>query len=123
MLNGHTKPGTMPFISQYRLNIRKMKAELNEHRYYLEQKVEHRTEHLLKRIVFLESCNTALCNKLAAAQKELAIQKLQPASTVPKPAADAKDRAMKLYVMSNQGQGPNDANMQNEWDGDLRYSA
>lgn len=104
MLNGDTKFGSMPFISQSMLNIRKMKAELNEHRYYLEQKVEYRTEHLLKRIVFLESCNTALCDKLAAVQKELAALRQQPASSTPKPAADAKDRSMKLYVMNNQGQ-------------------
>jgi hypothetical protein len=100
MLNGDTKSGSTPFVIAVMLKMRKMKAELNEHRYYLEQKVEQRTEHLLTRTAFLESCNTALCDKLAAAQKELAA--LRPQSSLPKPATETKDH--KLYVLNNQTQ-------------------
>lgn len=45
---------------------------MNEHRYYLEQKVEQRTEELVKRINLLESCNSTLCDKLAEAKKLIA---------------------------------------------------
>lgn len=31
-------------------DMEKMQAELNEHRYHLERKVEQRTDHLLKRV-------------------------------------------------------------------------
>lgn len=51
---------------------KEMEAELNERRYYLEQSVEQRTEHLMKRISLLESCNAALCNKLALMNQEVA---------------------------------------------------
>ena len=54
------------------LEMKKMAAELNEHRYYLEQKVAQSTEYLQKRIALLELCNTTLCGKLAASQQELA---------------------------------------------------
>lgn len=100
MLNGDTKSGATPFVIAVMLKMRKMKAELNEHRYYLEQKVEQRTEHLLTRTAFLESCNIALCDKLAAAQKELAALRLQ--SSLPKPVTETKDH--KLYVLHNQTQ-------------------
>jgi hypothetical protein len=53
-------------------DIQKMTVELNEHRYYLEQNVARRTEHLLKRIALLEVCNGVLCDKLASSQKALA---------------------------------------------------
>ena len=74
MFNGEMGSEIKPFISE--IMYREMKAELHEHRYYLEQKVELRTEHLLRRIASLEACNTTLCDKLAAAQRELA--KLKP---------------------------------------------
>ena len=54
------------------LEVKKLVAELNEHRYYLERKVEQRTEQLVKRIELLESCNTTLCNKLAQAKRDIA---------------------------------------------------
>lgn len=50
----------------------KLEAELNEHRYYLERKVEQRTEQLMKRITLLESCNASLCDKLAQAKRDIA---------------------------------------------------
>jgi PAS domain S-box-containing protein len=52
--------------------IKEMEEELNEHRYYLEKKVEQRTEQLLKRITLLESCNATLCDKLAQARRDIA---------------------------------------------------
>lgn len=102
MLNGDKKSGATPFVIAVMLKMKKMKAELNEHRYCLEQKAEQRTEHLLTRTAFLESCNTALCDKLAAAQKELAALRLQ--STLSRPVAETKDHPLKLYVMNNQAQ-------------------
>ncbi len=79
MFNGEMKSEVKPFISE--IMYREMKAELHEHRYYLEQKVEQRTEHLLKRIASLEACNATLCDKLAAAQQELAMFRQQAALT------------------------------------------
>jgi glutamine amidotransferase PdxT len=62
--------------------LKKLEAELNEHRYYLEQKVEQRTEELVKRINLLESCNSTLCGKLAEAKKLIAaLQKQIDGST------------------------------------------
>lgn len=58
--------------------MKAMEAELNEHRYYLERKVEQRTEQLMRRLALLESCNASLCDKLALAHKELAALKQQP---------------------------------------------
>lgn len=52
-------------------DMKVMETELNEHRYYLEQKVEERTKQLEKRITLLESCNTTLCNKLAQANRDV----------------------------------------------------
>lgn len=52
-------------------SLAEMAAELNEHRYNLERNVSRRTEHLVKRIDLLESCNAKLCGKLAAAQREI----------------------------------------------------
>lgn len=54
------------------LAMKKLEAELNEHRYYLERKVEQRTEQLVKCIKLLESCNTTLCEKLAQAKRDIA---------------------------------------------------
>ena len=75
------------------LEMKKMAAELNEHRYYLEQKVAQSTEHLLKRIALLESCNATLCGKLASSQQELATLQQQ-------------DRcAVKLFSVKSQEHG------------------
>ena len=45
---------------------------MNEHRDSSDQNSEHETEHLLKLIASLKSCNTALLNKLDQTQEELA---------------------------------------------------
>lgn len=52
--------------------IKRLESELNEHRYYLERKVEQRTEQLIRRITLLESCNATLCGKLAQAKRDVA---------------------------------------------------
>lgn len=52
--------------------VKKLEAELNEHRYSLEKKVEQRTGQLVKRITLLESCNATLSDKLAKARSEIA---------------------------------------------------
>lgn len=84
-LNGSSEILTIPQVASNRrllerseaLAVKKLEAELNEHRYYLERKVEQRTEQLVKRLILLESCNTTLCEKLAQAKREMAeLQKL-----------------------------------------------
>lgn len=88
MLKRVMKSDNTTFVSE--IMLRKMKAELNQHRYYLDQQVELRTEHLLKRIVFLEFCNTTLCDKLAASRQELARLRQR----APLPLADLRGRVM-----------------------------
>ncbi len=51
--------------------VNKMRHELHQHRNYLEQNVAMKTEHLMRRIEVLETCNAALCNKLASSQAAL----------------------------------------------------
>lgn len=79
------KSGAPLFFSGVMLDItdkKAMEAELNEHRYHLERNVERRTEQLVKSMTLLESCNAALCDKLALAQKEVAALKRQLAGTM-----------------------------------------
>ena len=109
MLNRYRKSGTTLFIGNAMLGMKKMKDELNEHRYYMERNVERRTEHLLTRIAVLESCNAALCSKLALAQRESA------ALALPKNDTSPKDRAVKLYVMNNQKRKLIGSNSQDKW--------
>jgi hypothetical protein len=92
-----------------------MRAELNEHRYYLEWNVERRTEQLLKRTELLEYCNATLCDKLALARKELVALKQELARTLLINDAKPNERAMKLYVMSNQTPGSIGTNVQERW--------
>jgi hypothetical protein len=100
MLSEYKKSGAALFIRKIMLNMKKMKVELNEHRYYLERNVEQRTEHLLKHIAVLESCNAALCDKLILVQRDHAA--LQPASHGKD--AETNARRLKLYVMNNHSQ-------------------
>lgn len=90
------KSDMQPYIRRVMLNMSEIKAELNEHRYYLEEKVETRTEHLMKRILFLESCNATLCEKLALAKKELAAFRSKPDL----PNKMAESAGVKLYLMN-----------------------
>lgn len=82
--------------------MKAMESELNEHRYYLERKVEQRTEQLMRRLALLESCNASLCDKLALAHKELAALKQQPPHTPAKKDTKPNDRAVKIYVTNSQ---------------------
>lgn len=88
----------MLFVRKVTLKTNKMKAELNELRYCLEQNVERRTEHLLIRIALLESCNETLCNKLALYQEELA--GLRSVQALQKQTAVQYDYAMKLCALN-----------------------
>lgn len=76
--------------------MKELKSELNEHRYYLEQNVARRTESLTRRIALLESCNTTLCGKLALTSKELAALQSSEKEPVDSPA--------KLYVLNTDAQ-------------------
>lgn len=105
MMNGNKKPATRLNVNEAMLEMKKMQAELAEHRYNLEQHVEKRTEQLLKRISLLESCNATLCDKLAAAQKELiAFKQLQAAPTVSKKDTEQINRAVQIYGMNDLAQ-------------------
>lgn len=78
--------GTPLLIRGVMLNITDkmgMEAELKQHRYNLERNVELRTEQLVRRATVLESCNKALCDKLALAMKNLATLNRQPEHALP----------------------------------------
>lgn len=100
MLNESNKPTAQ--FSNAMLDINRIQAELAEHRYHLERKVEQRTEQLLKRITLLESCNATLCDKLAMAQKEITSLKRQVSQTPPNKNTEQKNRAVQLYGMNDQ---------------------
>lgn len=93
MLNGYKRSGTALFAARLMPDI--MQDELDE--LYFEQHAELTIEHLLKRIAVLESCNAALCCKLALIQMDPAVR--QPASR--KKIAKSNDRRLKLCVMDN----------------------
>lgn len=115
MSNGYKKSDTALFIRNVMLGMKKMKAELNEHRYCLERNVERRSEHLLKRIALLESCNSTLSGKLALAQKEIAALKQRPAHPLQEKDTEQNDRTVKLYVMNNPTQKPVVPNVHDKW--------
>ena len=69
LLSKYIKSDVTLFCSRLMPAMRKLKSELNEHRYYLERNVELRTTHLLRQIAMLESCNATLCARLEAAQR------------------------------------------------------
>lgn len=97
MLKKYMQLDGKPLVTEFMLNIHKMKAELNEHRYYLERKVEYKTAHLLTRINMLEACNKTLGSKLSQAHKKLA--ELQPA--ISHPDAESTDSGSRLYVVNS----------------------
>lgn len=115
MLNGYQESGVTLFFSKVMRGMKKMKVELNEHRYYLEQMVEQRTAHLLKRIAVLESCNAALCDKLASVQQGTVALKQQPAHTLFDNDAEL-DGAVKLCIINNQTRKPVGSIVQDKWD-------
>lgn len=87
------------FVRKVLLDMREMKFELNEHRYYLERKVALRTAHLMKRIELLESCNATLCEKLTQTREALAMLKQSPISAPVEVGADTVTK-LRLYVMN-----------------------
>lgn len=91
MKNYH-KSNAALFAARGLQEIRKLKSELNEHRYYLENKVAHRTDILTRRIALLESCNATLCGKLASYKRNSAT--LQAADN------EAGDSSAKLYTLN-----------------------
>jgi len=101
MLNGKKSTVRLQTIKAT-LDINKMQAELDEHRYHLERKVEQRTEHLLKHIALLESCNATLCDKLALAQKDLAASRQQAVATFPRKDEVQKKPPAQLSGINNQ---------------------
>ncbi len=95
MSNLYKASGSTLFIGKIMHDMKKMKAELKEHRYCLERNVELRTGHLLTRIALLESCNETLCAKLELAR--------------PGSVKTAETGAAKLYVMDKS------VNLQDKW--------
>ncbi|MDD5323522.1 MAG: hypothetical protein PHD43_23535 [Methylococcales bacterium] len=107
--------GATLFIREALRDITEMKAmeaELNEHRYYLERKVEQRTEQLMKRLALLESCNATLCDKLALAHKEIAALKQRSEHPLAKKDIRPNERAAKFCVTNSQTQKLPGLNMQ-----------
>jgi len=116
MSNSYKKSGAMLFVGKAMLDMKKMKAELNELRCHLERNVEQRTEVLSKRIALLESCNTTLCDKLALISKELAALKQASLHLLAKKDTERNDRAVKLCIMNDQTQKLLVSNAQGQWD-------
>jgi hypothetical protein len=65
MLKAYRKSESGLIVRKIKREMAALRAELYEYRYNFEQNVEKRTEHLLKRIAELESCNAQLCDQLA----------------------------------------------------------
>jgi len=105
MLVGFKKSGTTLFVRKFMRVMKKMKAELHEHRYCLEKNVEQRTALLMKRIAVLECCNATLCDKLVQAQKELVSQRRLSAHALPViesyPKVDRVEHADKWDELAN----------------------
>jgi len=119
MPNNFRRSDATLFLGNVMLGMKKMKAELNEHRHFLERSVERETMHLSKRISLLESCNATLSGKLALAYQEIAMLK-PPADDLPKPHDLKKDTKpngsiVKLRVMNNQAKSSAGANTQEKW--------
>ncbi|MCX7192061.1 MAG: hypothetical protein NTY60_00250 [Proteobacteria bacterium] len=92
-MKNYNKSSTMLHALNLMRENRKLRAELKEHRYYLEKNVACRTEHLSRHIVLLESCNQTLCGKLAMLKKGLAAAPV----AVKKPV----DSTVKLYLLNS----------------------
>lgn len=117
MSNRYEKADTTLFIRKIMLDMKKMKAELNEHRYSLERNVARETECLLKRVALLESCNATLSGKLAAAQREITALRQQASPVVPVKDISPEERPAKLYVMNKQTQRAAGPSLHGEWGG------
>lgn len=121
MPNKYKRCDAALFIGRAMLCMRKMRIELNEHRYFLERSVERETAHLSKRIALLESCNATLSGKLALAYQEIATLKqhsprdLPRTYDLPEKGAKQKEGGAKLRVMNSQAQKPVEANLPEKW--------
>jgi nitrate/nitrite-specific signal transduction histidine kinase len=96
MLKKYKQSSTALFLFKVMREMDKMSSELHEHRYYLEQNVAQRTEHLTKRIEVLEACNATLSSRLALSQKTLAA--LQHIQTLKKP--EPHDGGAKFHIVN-----------------------
>lgn len=95
--------------------IKMMEIELDEHRYYLEQKVEQRTEQLARRITLLESCNAALSSKLAQARSDIA--ELNKMLAIVLPDTGSNDCPRQLSVISDSAQKRSESGAKESWIG------
>jgi len=104
------------FLGNVMLGMKKMKAELNEHRHFLERSVERETAYLSKRIALLESCNATLSGKLALAYQEIVMLERSardsPRSHDLKKDIKLNGSIVKLRVMNNQTKTLTGANIQ-----------
>lgn len=119
MPNNFRKSDATLFLGNVVLGMKKMKAELNEHRHFLERSVERETAYLSKRIALLESCNATLSGKLALAYQEIAMLE-RSAHGSPRPHDLKKDMKpngsiVKLRAMNNQAKTSAGANTQEKW--------
>lgn len=71
-MDQYKKSSTALHAYRVMCEMRKLRRELHEHRYYLERKVAKQTESLTRRIDLLELCNDTLCRKLANSEREMA---------------------------------------------------
>lgn len=85
-MKNYKKTSTTLFSIRMMHEMKKLRSELNEHRYYLERNVARETAQLIRRIDLLESCNATLCRKLAL-HKSVAVK--EPA-----------DSPVKLYLLN-----------------------
>jgi len=114
MPNKYRRSDVALFIGRVMLGMRKMKAELSEHRHFIERSVEQETMHLSKRIALLESCNATLSGKLAQAYQEIAALK-QPPHDLPSKDTKQNGGIVKSCAMGSRTRKPAGANTQEKW--------
>lgn len=119
MSNNFRRSDATLFLGNVMLGMKKMRAELDEHRHFFERRVERETASLSKRIALLESCNATLSGKLALAYQEIAMLE-QSAHDAPRPQDLKRDTKpngsiVKLRVMNNQAKALAGANTQEKW--------
>ncbi len=97
MSNIYLQSGTPLHVFSVQQQLKKLSAELAEHRYYLERNVSRRTEHLNRQIELLESCNSTLCGQLAEYKKQIAILQQSAKQQV----VETGENAARLYLVNN----------------------
>lgn len=111
-MNKYKKTEPTLFYRKAMLDMKRVRDELKEHRYFLERSVERRTDHLSRRIALLESCNATLCDKLSTAYKEIVALKKKSTSDQPDKEAVKDDGNVKLYLVNNQALKQYEASVQ-----------